>query len=367
MSCLLCGSDSEGRRVNDRARGGALQLSVSCDRCGFVQVSPLPSAEALAEYYRSGRYREDFPLSSDARARSEIAGGAAALALRELGAHAGVVYEVGCGPGDVAALLRSEGLNVVGVDADPEMLRLAADRGVPVASEVSAGAAAVVANQVLEHLLDPVGALRSWRDALLPGGRVHVQVPTLEAMYGGAEYFFQVPHVTNWTRRTLTLALLTAGFRVDRLGIEGTVLYATATRSEDAPLSAAALADAIIDGRGVDDVLALIAAHERSRTDMLSAFLSGAPLEPGAEGALREELRLAVAALSMVRESLAQLARDADSRSRAAGETGETTDPWLLGYSAGKSREGQVYSGVLGSLQNSMDVWAMSPRGRESA
>lgn len=97
-----------------------------------------------------------------------------------------------------------------------------------------------------------------------------------------------------------------------------------------------------------------------SAVDHLSAFLDGAPLDPSAEEDLRAEMRLMVATLSMVRESLAQIATDADARSREAGAVTGIVDSWGLGYAAGRAREGQSYSSIIGALQNSLDIWATS-------
>lgn len=98
------------------------------------------------------------------------------------------------------------------------------------------------------------------------------------------------------------------------------------------------------------------------KPDHLSAFLDGAPLDPSAHDEMRVELQLAVNTLSMIRQSMAHLAERADATSRVLGETGDTTDAWLLGYMSGRSREQQSFSAILGSLQNSMDIWATSKR-----
>ena len=98
------------------------------------------------------------------------------------------------------------------------------------------------------------------------------------------------------------------------------------------------------------------------KRDVLGDFLDGKPFDPSAEEELRDELRLAVSTLSMIRESLSRLSTEADERSRRAGETGETSDAWLLGYAAGRAREGQAHCAVIGALQNSMDIWATTPR-----
>lgn len=57
--------------------------------------------------------------------RAEPFGPAMLAAYAELAADAGLVADLGCGPGEVTAHLRSLGLDIFGVDVSPEMVTLA--------------------------------------------------------------------------------------------------------------------------------------------------------------------------------------------------------------------------------------------------
>lgn len=100
---------------------------------------------------------------------------------------------------------------------------------------------------------------------------------------------------------------------------------------------------------------------KRTSTDVVVDFLSGRPLPEDEQEMLRGEVQLLLDTVSMVRESLATLATQANDRSRAC-EPGEEADAWRLGYLAGKSRESQSAAGAIGALQNGMDVWAACRR-----
>lgn len=92
--------------------------------------------------------------------------------------------------------------------------------------------------------------------------------------------------------------------------------------------------------------------------DYLDAFVRGVDLGSEGQAALRDEFGLMIDTLSMLRESLAQLSRSADERSRRDGEVASVSDAWALGYAAGKAREAQNMAANVGALQNSLDVWA---------
>jgi SAM-dependent methyltransferase len=73
----------------------------------------------------------------------------------------------------------------------------------------------VVALNVVEHIPDDVGALRTMRSMICRGGRVVVLVPALEVLFGSLDRELQ--HQRRYTRRTLRAAAEAAGLRVEAL------------------------------------------------------------------------------------------------------------------------------------------------------
>jgi len=65
---------------------------------------------------------------------------------------------------------------------------------------------------VLEHLTDDVGALRTFRDTLVPGGRVLIFAPAIPAVYGPLDA--ELGHHRRYTKRTLSKAFADAGLEV---------------------------------------------------------------------------------------------------------------------------------------------------------
>jgi len=93
----------------------------------------------------------------------------------------------------------------------------------------------VVCVNVLEHIADDAAALRAFRDAVTPGGRVLVWVPAIQAAYGPLDA--ELGHHRRYSKRTLRHAFETAGLTLTDLrytnpiGLAGWMYNAHISRS----------------------------------------------------------------------------------------------------------------------------------------
>src|SRR5690606_5829226 len=111
------------------------------------------------------------------------------------------LLDVGCGPGTVTIDLASRVARAVGVDRAPAVLAAAREAGKSVDNvEFVEGDAyalpfedasfdVVYAHQVLQHLTDPIAALREMRRVARPGGYVAVR----DADYSAMTWYPRVP------------------------------------------------------------------------------------------------------------------------------------------------------------------------------
>ena len=161
--------------------------------------------------FRQDRYthgHHESVVQSHARRRAEVE---AWFLLPRLGPGLKLL-DAGCGPGTVTAGLAravSPGA-VIGLDAAPEVLehaRLhAAEEAVDNVSFVAGDVYSldfadaefdvVYANQLLQHLADPVGALREMRRVLKPGGLLAVR----DADYATMSPHPKFPEFIDWNR-----------------------------------------------------------------------------------------------------------------------------------------------------------------------
>jgi SAM-dependent methyltransferase len=141
--------------------------------------------------------------------RWRTAENSAAYLLPELEPHMRIL-DVGCGPGTITADLadRVPQGHVTGIDTEPDVLAQAAEltrgrgsgnlrftTGDVYALDYPAAAFDVVhAHQVLQHLSDPVAALREMRRVCKPGGLIAAR----DGDYGAMVWYPEVPELDDW-------------------------------------------------------------------------------------------------------------------------------------------------------------------------
>jgi SAM-dependent methyltransferase len=127
----------------------------------------------------------------------------------------GPVLDVGCNTGEALVALRDRGLEVLGLEPNPEAAAVARGYGLPVieapveeAELPRARFETVLVSQVLEHVEDPRHLLCRVRETVRPDGEVYVVVPNADSVFRklfGADWVhWHVPfHLFHFTERAL--------------------------------------------------------------------------------------------------------------------------------------------------------------------
>jgi len=230
VNCYLCGRDEAAPIMNARDRlrlaPGEFTL-VRCGTCGLVYLKPRPDDGELMGYYPreywGGRSKGVRGVLRGIEERFKE--GYKLKALSRAGLYKGSVLDVGCGRGEFLYILKSKGFDVTGLEPGAEAARRGAEEyGLSIINGVLGQASlpdaafdAATLWHVLEHMPDPVGALRALYGSIKPGGLLFVAVPD----FGGwqsktfREGWFGIDaprHLTHFTKVTLGAALTKAGF-----------------------------------------------------------------------------------------------------------------------------------------------------------
>lgn len=243
-SCPIC--DGPMRRTNVRAldrlvTGEGPFGIVACEACELGLTMPQLSDEDLGRYY-AGDYYESFYEHSDQGARSALrrlrsrlaARGAARRYRRPPFALNGLeparLLDVGCGSGDLLAHFAERGWRTYGIEPGGAAASAAARRG----AEVHEGTLRdqpwepgsfelIVFQHSLEHIGDPVDALRRARELLSPDGTLIVAVPNWSSWqrraFGDRWAMLDVPrHLQHFSPRALTRLAEKLDLQVEDVG-----------------------------------------------------------------------------------------------------------------------------------------------------
>lgn len=222
-ACPLCGA---GAAVEAQAQTLALAgLGVAhigfghCDACGHIHQVRRASDALLREHYAAySNYTCFDPQAARAAAPGNLT--RRLLSLAEARAPKGMAYEVGCATGYHLTHFRRAGWAVGGCDPSPkavaqarEIFDIAVDCGTDAQMLPRRdGLALVLFSHVLEHMVDPLAALKLAHAALGPDGVVLLEVPCATAPELVAPGWFTLEHLHYFSEAGITRLLEAAGF-----------------------------------------------------------------------------------------------------------------------------------------------------------
>jgi len=212
---------------------------VRCTGCGLMRTNPRPTPETMAYYYPEdyGPYKGTQVRTAPSGQPDKANGPLRTWAKRfvDFRSHAiphlqpGRMLEIGCASGAFMHRMARLDWDVHGIEFSATAAARARDLGYPVfagsvedAAETGELNDLIVGWMVLEHLHEPVAALRKLRRMATPHAWLVLSVPDAGSfefrMFGNAWYALQLPnHLYHFTPTTLTRMLKAAGLAVHRI------------------------------------------------------------------------------------------------------------------------------------------------------
>jgi 2-polyprenyl-3-methyl-5-hydroxy-6-metoxy-1,4-benzoquinol methylase len=227
-NCPAC--HQRGGTVINRRDGktGEPLVVVQCAHCGIGHVEPMPTPEALEQWY-STRYRQDYKGAVSPKLSHVLR--AARLALERWDWASGQSgfrmparsLDIGASSGEWVYLMHSLGVTARGVEPHQGYSAFARESlGLDVVAgslqqrlpEMLAGGLDLVSMfHVLEHVCDPVQTLRSIARVLSPQGLVFIEVPDVAGLSSPKNTFFRA-HTLYFSAHSLRSVAQAAGFEV---------------------------------------------------------------------------------------------------------------------------------------------------------
>jgi SAM-dependent methyltransferase len=234
--CALCGAadsetcstgfDFEYNTVSNPFR------FVSCRRCGHIYLNPRPSHEDLGTIYPSNYYTLSGTQGVVARMQRVWEGSKVKLYRDSLGPGKKRILDIGCGDGRFLEVLRAHGpkdWELVGIDFDEAAVERCRARGFTAHAKRVEDLTgednsfdAIVMQQLIEHVDDPVRIAARVFQLLKPEGLFIVETPNLAGLdyklfrerWWGHYHFPR--HWNLFSKDTLSSMLERQGFQIIR-------------------------------------------------------------------------------------------------------------------------------------------------------
>lgn len=224
VPCPICGCEECSQIAGFDRRFKQLP-TVACGNCGLLYTNPMPTDDELAVYY-STFYRLDYQGAVDVpsdrhlkKRRVESAGRIECL-RSHLKSHSRTL-DVGCGSGEFVSELLEIGHDAFGLEPGQTYGNFArslhGDR-IQVDGWQTANFSGrfdlVSCFHVLEHLRNPLDALKRFAEWTAPDGLVYIEVPNMgEQMINKGLGAFHFAHVVGFNHFNLVLAAALTGLR----------------------------------------------------------------------------------------------------------------------------------------------------------
>ena len=234
VHCNLCGGD-DFLVVGRRDRWFNRLVNVMCRRCGLIFLDPMPTADEVDRYYAE-EYRLHYQGVAEPTPKHLLRSTRGAEGrLRNLAPilKPGMrILDVGAGSGEFLAVAQRAGYTVEGVEPDPNFAAYAKRAyGVKVHAlplqEVDFGGGKfdlITSWHAVEHLRDPLGAIRHLHRLLVPGGYLHLAVPDMAEPGRTPFALFHAAHLHGFTHETLEMMAARGGFSALEQKRSGTIL-----------------------------------------------------------------------------------------------------------------------------------------------
>lgn len=233
-ACPCCGEKSAQIVASRDGKTGAPLITVSCNHCGLGRIDPLPTDQELADWYAT-QYRQAYKSAVQPALRHVLrAGRNAQWRWQWLCQNAASLQpgpdtaakrslDIGSSSGEFVYLLQTLGFQAKGIEPHAgyasyarEMLGIQVNNNTlqqGLSSEEAGSLDLISMFHVLEHLPEPVPALRTIGQKLKPGGLLYIEVPNATRLCSPHYMFFRA-HTLYFTGKTLRNLLETAGFRL---------------------------------------------------------------------------------------------------------------------------------------------------------
>jgi len=211
MACILCGNKTFNTISTKDSKNRSFLKIVLCESCGMVQQDPIPSEDAVNDYY-SNEYRKDYKKTITPKIKHVFRAGNLALDrinfLKKRGIASGKLLDVGAGGGEFVYISGKLGFDSAGIEPNIGYSEYGqTEYGIALntgqLSDVSSQFKIITMFHVLEHIPDPVLTFESLWKLIEKDGNIFIEVPNIETSKASPQNIYFRAHIHYFSEATL--------------------------------------------------------------------------------------------------------------------------------------------------------------------
>ncbi len=235
--CWVCGSDEAVLfkadtlpplddpsivNISDRSYGHTTTL-LRCENCGFIRADE-QDLDAIQRLYKDV-VDDDYQSSIEAR---RVVFAELVKTVKAHNPEAATLLDIGSGTGGLCLEARSAGLEAEGIEPSTWAVQIAREQGLivsegyfPAHIDPQRRFDVITICDVIEHVSDPIGLLKSAHNHLNVGGLLIVVTPDIGSfaarVTGSKWWHFRPGHIGYFKKDTMVSSLAIAGFEVAKV------------------------------------------------------------------------------------------------------------------------------------------------------
>ncbi len=231
--CLVCSSNYlDWKPVTDKGNGFEIEISVKCNLCNHVFITPVLNEKELDNYYLENSFSKEIRESEiptpegmefrDKRAKKRFE--LIKYFLNEDSKN----LEIGCSSGNFLKLISKISIDSIGIDPSTSYVNYAAKQNLKVINDTypcleleNLKFDNIFIFHVIEHVANPIELLVNIKRNLKQNGKLFIELPLLDKVIDKrkklSKKYFQKSHLHDFSSSNLEIVLNNLGLKINNI------------------------------------------------------------------------------------------------------------------------------------------------------
>lgn len=231
--CLVCNSEYfDWKPITDKGNGFEIEISVICNLCDHVFITPVLNEKELEDYYLKNTFSKEIRESAlptpegmefrDKRAKKRFE------LIKYFLSEDSKNLEIGCSSGNFLKLISETSIESIGIDPSTSYVNYASKQNLKVINDTypcleleNLKFDNIFIFHVIEHVANPIELLVNIKRNLKQNGKLFIELPLLDKVLDKrkklSKKYFQKSHLHDFNSTNLEFVLNNLGLKITNI------------------------------------------------------------------------------------------------------------------------------------------------------